>query len=190
MIHLLCLGLLALSLQDGADPEGSPKGETNTSVDGSRGPCTGRALPGSCERPGRTKRTVRRCARGLAAAPGDAICDLGCGNGYHTLPLARDVGSAGRVFAVDLQPEMLMLLRERAEDKGLENLEYVEATVDDPRLPEGSCDVVLMVDVYHELSHPVRVLGHIRKALRPGGEVVLVSSAPRTDPSPSSCGTR
>ncbi len=110
----------------------------------------------------------------LAAAPGDAICDLGCGNGYHTLPLARDVGSAGRVFAVDLQPEMLMLLRERAEDKGLENLEYVEATVDDPRLPEGSCDVVLMVDVYHELSHPVRVLGHIRKALRPGGEVVLV----------------
>ncbi len=174
MIHLLCLGLLALPLQDRVDPEGSPEG---------RDDYLGRRIARTMHWAGapwllrETREDEENGAalrEWLAVAPGDAVCDLGCGNGYHTLPLARDVGSEGRVFAVDLQPEMLMLLRERAEGEGLENLEYVEATVDDPRLPEGSCDLVLMVDVYHELSHPVRVLDHIRRALRPGGEVVLV----------------
>lgn len=110
----------------------------------------------------------------LAVRPGEAVCDLGCGNGYHTLPLAEAVGPEGRVFAVDLQPEMLDLLAERADGLGLENLVPVEATVDDPRLPENSVDTVLMVDVYHELSHPVRVLGHVRRALKEGGRIVLV----------------
>lgn len=110
----------------------------------------------------------------LDVAEGAAVCDLGCGNGYHTLPLARTVGEEGRVFGVDLQPEMLRLLEERAAATGLENLEAIEATIDDPKLAKASCDLVLMVDVYHELSHPVRVLGHVRAALREGGELVLV----------------
>lgn len=110
----------------------------------------------------------------LDVQPGQAVCDLGCGNGYHTLPLAEEVGAEGRVYAVDLQPEMLDLLMARAEGRDLENLVTVEATVDDPRLPPDSVDLVLMVDVYHELSHPVRVLGHVRRALRDGGRVVLV----------------
>ena len=110
----------------------------------------------------------------LAVEPGQAVCDLGCGNGYHTLPLAEAVGSEGRVFAVDLQPRMLELLDERAQEAGVQNLVPIEATVDDPRLPEASCDLVLLVDVYHEISHPVSVLGHLRRALKPGGEVVLV----------------
>ncbi|MEC7232268.1 MAG: class I SAM-dependent methyltransferase, partial [Planctomycetota bacterium] len=110
----------------------------------------------------------------LDVRTGESVCDLGCGNGYHTLPLAAAVGPEGRVFAVDLQPEMLDLLAERADGLGLSNLVPVEATVDDPRLPEASVDTVLMVDVYHELSHPVRVLGHVRRALKRGGRVVLV----------------
>ena len=110
----------------------------------------------------------------LDVRSGESVCDLGCGNGYHTLPLAAAVGPEGRVFAVDLQPEMLDLLAERGDGLGLTNLVPVEATVDDPRLPEDSVDTVLMVDVYHELSHPVRVLGHVRRALRKGGRVVLV----------------
>jgi len=110
----------------------------------------------------------------LAVLPGQVVCDLGCGNGYHTLPLARAVGKNGKVFAVDLQPQMLTLLRLRAERENLDNLEYVEATVSDPRLPPASCDLVLLVDVYHELSHPVRVMAAIRRALRPGGRLVLV----------------
>lgn len=110
----------------------------------------------------------------LAVSSGQAVCDLGCGNGYHTLPLARAVGPGGRIFAVDLQPQMLELLRVRSAREDLTNLEFVTATVDDPRLPPASCDLVLLVDVYHELSHPVRVMAAVRRALRPGGRVVLV----------------
>jgi len=174
MIHLLCFGLLALSLQEGADPEASSDG---------RDEYLGRRIARTMHwtgAPWLLRETREDEENGdalrdwLAVKAGDAVCDLGCGNGYHTLPMARAVGAEGRVFAVDLQPEMLMLLRERAAEESLENLEYVEATVDDPRLPEASCDLVLLVDVYHELSHPVRVLDHIRRALRPGGQVVLV----------------
>ena len=110
----------------------------------------------------------------LAVEEGQALCDLGCGNGYHTLPLAQAVGPAGRMFAVDLQPQMLVMLEQRTQDAQLENVQFVEATVDDPKLPKLSCDLVLMVDVYHELSHPVRVIQRVRDALKPGGEVVLV----------------
>jgi sugar phosphate isomerase/epimerase/SAM-dependent methyltransferase len=112
--------------------------------------------------------------RWLAVQRGQAVCDLGCGNGYHTLPLAEAVGGAGKVFAVDLQPEMLVLLRQRAVAKHYEHVELIEATVDDPKLAPNSCDLVLLVDVYHELSHPVRVMRHVRDALKPGGRVVLV----------------
>ena len=110
----------------------------------------------------------------LDVQPGDRVCDLGCGNGYHTLPLARTVGAEGRVFAVDLQPEMLDFLRMRAKEEELENMTLVEATISDPKLPATSCDLVLMVDVYHELSHPVTVMRRVRESLRPGGRVVLV----------------
>ncbi len=110
----------------------------------------------------------------LAVQPGQAVCDLGCGNGYHTLPIAEAVGQKGTVYAVELQPQMLELLSLRAKPRGLDNLRYVECTIDDPKLPVASCDLVLLVDVYHELSHPVRVMGHVRRALKPGGRVVLV----------------
>ncbi|MCK5941407.1 MAG: class I SAM-dependent methyltransferase [Planctomycetes bacterium] len=112
--------------------------------------------------------------RWLAVRPGQAVCDLGCGNGYHTLPLAEAVGTTGTVFAVDLQPQMLKLLAQRVDAAGLDNVRYVPATVDDPKLAAGSCDLVLMVDVYHELSHPVRVMRHVRRALKQDGQVVLV----------------
>ncbi len=112
--------------------------------------------------------------RWLAVSKGQAVCDLGCGNGYHTLPLADAVGPAGTVYAVDLQPQMLALLRQRAEGKYDATLRCIEATVDDPRLPAACCDLVLLVDVYHELSHPVRVMAQVRRALKPGGRVVLV----------------
>jgi len=115
-----------------------------------------------------------RLRKWLAVKPGQAICDLGCGNGYHTLPLAQAVGARGHVYAVDLQPQMLTMLRQRAAKQDVENITYIEATVDDPKLPRASCDLVLMVDVYHELSHPVRVMRRVREALKPNGRVVLV----------------
>lgn len=112
--------------------------------------------------------------RWLDARPGQAVCDLGCGTGYHALPLAESIGPEGVLYAVDLQPEMLARLAGLANTAGLRNVRCIEAAVDDPRLERGSCDVVLMVDVYHELSHPVRVMGHVREALRPKGRAVLV----------------
>lgn len=110
----------------------------------------------------------------LAVSPGQSVCDLGCGNGYHTVPLAEQIGPRGTMFAVDLQPQMLVMLEQRLDEAGLDNVEFVEATVDDPKLPARSCDLVLMVDVYHELSHPVLVMQRVRRALKERGEVVLV----------------
>ncbi|MGK0204647.1 MAG: ubiquinone/menaquinone biosynthesis C-methylase UbiE/sugar phosphate isomerase/epimerase [Planctomycetota bacterium] len=110
----------------------------------------------------------------LAVQPGQAVCDFGCGNGYHTLPLATAVGKEGKVLAVDLQPQMLTMLRKRCEQQQLHNVTYIEATIDDPKLETASCDLILLVDVYHELSHPVRVMAHLRSALKPGGRIVLV----------------
>lgn len=110
----------------------------------------------------------------LAVQPGKTACDVGAGNGYHTVRLARAVGPRGRVVASDLQPEMLAMLRERVATEGLGNVVAVTATDEDPGLPEGGCDLVLLVDVYHELAAPQAVLAALRRSLAPGGRVALV----------------
>lgn len=115
-----------------------------------------------------------RLLRWLDLEPGATACDFGCGNGYHTLPMAEAVGAEGEVLAVDLQPEMLELLGARAAAAGLDNVRPVRGSVRDTGLAPGSCDLVLLVDVYHELSHPVTTLRGLRDALRPEGELVLV----------------
>lgn len=110
----------------------------------------------------------------LGIQPGQTICDFGCGNGYHTLQIAKRIGPQGTVHAVDIQPEMLQLLRERAGSRGLENVTTVLATEDDAGLPRKTFDYVLMVDVYHELSDPEAVLEAVRGSLKPEGKLVLV----------------
>ncbi len=110
----------------------------------------------------------------LDLEPGQTVCDLGCGNGYHALRIAKIVGPKGRVIGVDIQKEMLTLLAERAKAAGVDNVEPVLGGVADPNLEAGSCDVILMVDVYHELSYPERILKRIREALEPRGRLVLV----------------
>jgi SAM-dependent methyltransferase len=112
--------------------------------------------------------------KALGVAKGEAVCDFGCGNGFYTLQLAQRVGPRGKVFAVDIQQEMLDQLRERMGARGLHNVELILCTETDPRLPAGQVDIVLMVDVYHELSHPPEVLRSVRASLRPEGRLVLV----------------
>jgi ubiquinone/menaquinone biosynthesis C-methylase UbiE len=117
------------------------------------------------------------CEQMLAAlkvTEGQVVCDMGCGNGFYTLQLAEMVGEKGSVYAVDIQQEMLHLLDERAEATGVENIEPVLGSLVDPRLPEGKVDLILLVDVYHELSHPEQMLRAMRKALKPKGRLVLV----------------
>ena len=110
----------------------------------------------------------------LSIQEGSTVCDFGCGNGFHTLEIARLVGPRGHVFAVDVQPEMLVLLEQRRNGTGLENIETILGEYADPKLPPASCDMVLMVDVYHELGYPEEILAGVKRALRPSGRLVLV----------------
>ena len=88
--------------------------------------------------------------------------------------LAARVGPAGRVFANDVQPQMLNMLARRLTDSRITNVTLVEGTLDDPKLPPASVDLAIMVDVYHELSQPQAMLRHIRDALKPNGRLVLL----------------
>jgi SAM-dependent methyltransferase len=101
------------------------------------------------------------------------VADIGVGTGYFALPWAQRI-PAGRVLGVDIQPEMLAILTARAEQAGLTNVEPIQGAIDDPRLPEGEVDVVLIVDAYHEFSHPREMMAGIVRGLRPGGRLVLV----------------
>jgi ubiquinone/menaquinone biosynthesis C-methylase UbiE len=120
----------------------------------------------------------------LKLKPGMAVCDMGSGNGYHTLPMAEAVGEKGKVYAVDIQPEMLEMLQKRAETKGFKNIVSIVNTTTDAKLPANSCDLILLVDVYHEFSNPVEMLTGMRKALKPGGVVVLVEFRSEDDSVP------
>ncbi len=110
----------------------------------------------------------------LKLKPGQVVCDLGCGNGFYTLKMAEMVAPAGKVLAVDIQPEMLTLLRKRAEKEDIPNIQPVLGSLIDPNLPAGKVDLIFCVDAYHEFSHPVHMLREIRKSLAPGGRLVLV----------------
>ncbi|QDT02976.1 hypothetical protein K227x_13550 [Rubripirellula lacrimiformis] len=110
----------------------------------------------------------------LKLGKGMTVCDLGCGNGYWTLPMARAVGSDGKVLAVDIQREMLHKLRERSGRLKLPQIQPVLGQIDDPKLPAGEVDLLLMVDVYHEFSHPQSMLWGIRRSLKPQGVVALL----------------
>jgi ubiquinone/menaquinone biosynthesis C-methylase UbiE len=110
----------------------------------------------------------------LDVRPGQTICDMGSGNGFYTLELARRVGPTGTVYAVDIQLEMLRMLAERAGDEGLANIKPILGTAIDPRLPRGAIDLVLMVDVYHEFSHPEAMLERLRESLADSGRIALV----------------
>ena len=112
--------------------------------------------------------------RELALRPGDIACDIGVGNGYHAIRMARAVAPGGKVLAVDIQPEMLDLLRERIASEKVDNVEPILGRGDDPALPSGACDLELLVDVYHELAQPEAMLAALRRALAAGGRIALV----------------
>ena len=109
----------------------------------------------------------------MALVPGQTVADLGCGSGYYSRRMAEMVGPTGTVFAVDVQPEMLDLLRENAQQAGLDNIVAVQGRDDDPFLPDGEMDWLLLVDVYHELQQPDAVLARMLESLAPGGRIAL-----------------
>jgi ubiquinone/menaquinone biosynthesis C-methylase UbiE len=110
----------------------------------------------------------------LNVRKGAVVADIGAGSGYMTVRLARRVGPEGRVYANDLQPQMLELLKRRLAHDRITNVVLVQGAADDPKLPAASLDLALMVDVYHELSQPQAMLRRLREALKPGGSLVLL----------------
>lgn len=110
----------------------------------------------------------------IGIKPGMVVADVGAGVGYFTTRLAKRVGPTGKVYANDVQPEMLTILRERAAKAKLTNIRTILGSEADPKLPKATFDLVLMVDVYHELSQPQGMLQSIRTALKPGGRLVLL----------------
>jgi ubiquinone/menaquinone biosynthesis C-methylase UbiE len=115
-----------------------------------------------------------RAIRELHLKPGMTVADIGAGTGYYSIRIAKLLSPNGKVLANDIQPEMLAHLRANAKKAGLNNIETVLGAENDARLPRGSVDMAIMVDVYHELSQPQRMLDSIRVALKPGGQLVLL----------------
>jgi FkbM family methyltransferase len=114
-----------------------------------------------------------RAIAGLDLAPDSVVADIGAGSGYYSFRLARLVPE-GKVVAVDIQPEMVDFLRKRKTELGIDNVVAHLGTIDDTQLAPGSIDMALLVDAYHEFSHPREMMVSLYKALRPGGRIVLL----------------
>ncbi|HVQ60624.1 MAG TPA: class I SAM-dependent methyltransferase, partial [Burkholderiales bacterium] len=102
----------------------------------------------------------------LGLKPGMIVADVGAGSGYYSSRMAELVGPNGMVYAVDVQPEMLDILRLQMKQRRVSNVKPILGTETDPRLPAGTLDLALMVDVYHELEYPYEMLAAIVKALK------------------------
>jgi SAM-dependent methyltransferase len=110
----------------------------------------------------------------IGIRPGMAVADVGAGSGYFTVRLAKRVGTSGTVYAVDIQPEMLAILRRRVNSEKLTNVEPILGTESNPRLSPNSLDLILLVDVYHEFSQPQKMLRRMKEALKNDGRLVLL----------------
>jgi ubiquinone/menaquinone biosynthesis C-methylase UbiE len=180
----LCLPLDAQDLQSAQDEKSAQQDETKSgSIPEGRDTYYGRTIATTMHWSGaewlirdereREERSSLMWGQ-LGIKPGMTICDMGCGNGFHTLKLAEMTGPNGVIYGVDIQAQMLKLLRDRVEQSGNENVIPVLGSVHTPRLPPDSMDLILMVDVYHEFSHPELMLAALRKSLKKDGLIVLV----------------
>jgi len=110
----------------------------------------------------------------LEIPKGAKVADIGAGVGYFTWRIADVVGPAGMVYANDIQPEMIQMLKKNIAERGLTNVKPVLGKIDDPMLPKSTIDLALLVDVYHEFSEPQKMLDRIRESLKPDGRLVLL----------------
>jgi len=120
--------------------------------------------------------------KALALRPGEVVADVGAGSGYFTLRLAAAVGDAGRVYAVDVSPDMIRHLNRRLRDAGVRNVVPVLSDPDDPLLPDASVDRFLIVDTWHHIEGQPKYLGLLKRMLKPGGQVVHIDFQKRDLP--------
>src|SRR5437868_1266489 len=135
----------------------------------------GHEAAGWLERPEREKEEEpNKLLDALKLKPGDVVADIGAGSGYFTFRMAERVGPKGKVLAVDIQPEMLAILRQQMKVRKLSNVEPILGTETDPKLPAGTVDLILLVDVYHEFSYPWEMTQAMVRSLKPDGRLVFV----------------
>lgn len=163
---LLAAVLLALSLPAAGQPKQAERRPA---------PVMGFGGADWLEREGReTEQRPEEVIRTMGLKDGAVVADLGCGTGYFARRMARAVAPRGRVYGVDIQPEMLDRMKELLVREGITNVVPVLGKADDPGLPPASLDWILLVDVYHELQQPKPMLAKMREALKTGGRIALV----------------
>ena len=127
------------------------------------------------ESPGRDERLqINRVMDILGITEGKNVADIGAGSGWFTVRAARRVGTGGLVYAVDINPEAVRYIGDRAHKEQLQNVKPILSKADDPLLPAGSVDAVLLLKTYHEVAQPVMLLRNLRAALRPGAKVGVI----------------
>lgn len=117
---------------------------------------------------------VERIFKLAGVTLGDTVADLGCHEGYLSIRLARAVGDSGKVYAVDVRKDRLETLEDNATDRDISNIHTILGDYDNPHLPQGQLDVVIVMDTYHEIKSYMTVLGHLKKALKPGGRILIL----------------
>jgi SAM-dependent methyltransferase len=135
----------------------------------------GHQAAGWLERPEREKEErPSKLLPALNLKDGDVVADVGAGSGYYSFRMARLVGPKGKVLAVDIQPQMLAIMRYRMKKEKIKNIDLIQGTETDPKLPASSVDLILLVDVYHEFSHPYEMTRAMVQSLKPKGRIVFV----------------
>ena len=127
------------------------------------------------ESPGRDQRLqISRVMDILGITPGKNVADIGAGSGWFTVRAARRVGEAGKVFAVDINPEAIHYIENRAQKEGLRNITAILGHEDNSLLPASEIDAVLLLKTYHEVANPIALLRNLRASLRPGAKVGII----------------
>jgi predicted methyltransferase len=168
IVLALVLAPLGMSVPLAVAQASAPSAERKTST-----PYTGDLS--IFESPGRDKRLqIERVMDLLSIQSGKTVADIGAGSGWFTMRAARRVGESGSVYAVDINPEAIRYVEDRAQKEGLHNVRAVLGHEDNPLLPAGQVDAVLLLKTYHEVAKPVVLLRNLHAALRPGAKVGII----------------
>ena len=169
LLLILALHVDGVMAQNSAAASGSSTSEQRKTSEPYRGDLS------IFDSPGREDRLqINRVMDILGIVPGKSVADIGAGSGWFTVRAARRVGADGAVYAVDINPEAIRYVSERAAKEKLRDVKTILGKADDPALPADSVDAVLLLKTYHEVAHPVALLRNLRGALRPGAKVGII----------------